>query len=40
MGLSGTSKFDYVYGESINAELYDRDYQSLNFYNGQFTKDF
>lgn len=40
VGLSGTSKFDYVYGESINAELYDRDYQSLNFYNGQFTKDF
>ena len=40
VGLSGTSKFDYVYGESINAELYDRNYQSLNFYNGQFTKDF
>ena len=40
VGLSGTSKFDYVYGESINADLYDGDYQALNFYNGQFTKDF
>jgi len=33
VGLSGTSKFDYVYGESINADLYDGDYQALNFYN-------
>lgn len=40
LGVSGTSKFDYVYAESIDAPKYDGDYQSLNFYNGQFTKDF
>lgn len=40
VGTSGTSKFDYVYADTIDASLYDRDYQSLNFYNGQFSKDF
>jgi len=40
LGVSGTSKFDYVYADTIDAPKYDGDYQSLNFYNGQFSKDF
>lgn len=40
LGVSGTSKFDYVYADTIDATRYDSDYQLLNFYNGQFTKDF
>jgi hypothetical protein len=41
VGISGTSKFDYVYATSLrNGDEYDSDYQLLNFYNGQFSKDF
>jgi hypothetical protein len=40
VGISGTSMFDYVYADTIQAEKYDDSYQSLNFYNGQFSRDF
>lgn len=40
VGISGTSYFDYVYAETISENLYNSDYQNLNFYNGQFSKDF
>ncbi len=40
VGVSGVSLFDYCYAETINADQYDKDYQSLNFYNGQFSTDF
>jgi len=40
VGIKGTSKFDYVYADTIKEELYVRDYQNLNLYYGQFTKDF
>ena len=40
VGISGTSMFDYVYADTINATNYDKDYQTLNFYNGQFSGDF
>lgn len=40
IGISGTSKFDYIYADTIDATKYDSDYQTLNFYNGQFSKDF
>ena len=40
VGIKGTSKFDYVYADTIKEELYIRDYQNLNLYYGQFTKDF
>lgn len=40
VGIQGTSKFDYVYADTIKEELYLRDYQNLNLYYGQFTKDF
>jgi len=40
VGISGTSKFDYIYADTIDATRYDSDYQTLNFYNGQFSKDF
>lgn len=40
VGVSGTSIFDYVYADTINATNYDKDYQTLNFYNGQFSADF
>lgn len=40
VGVSGVSLFDYCYAETISADQYDKDYQSLNFYNGQFSTDF
>lgn len=40
LGISGTTMFDYVYADTINAEKYNGNYQLLNFYNGQFNKDF
>lgn len=40
VGISGTSMFDYVYADTIQAENYNKDYQTLNFYNGQFSADF
>lgn len=39
-GVSGVSMFDYCYADTITADQYDKDYQSLNFYNGQFSTDF
>lgn len=39
VGSSGTSMFDYVYADTINAEQYDGS-TSLDFYKGQFSKDF
>lgn len=39
VGSSGTSMFDYVYATNIEADQYD-DATSLDFYKGQFTKDF
>jgi hypothetical protein len=41
VGISGTTIFDYVYADTLkNQEEYNKDYQLLNFYNGQFSKDF
>lgn len=40
VGLKGTSKFDYVYADTIKQEDYLKDYKSLNLYYGQFSKDF
>jgi hypothetical protein len=40
VGVSGVSMFDYCYADTIKADQYDKDYQSLNFYNGQFSTDF
>lgn len=40
VGISGTTMFDYVYADTIQKEKYDDGYQSLNFYNGQFNRDF
>ncbi len=41
VGISGTTIFDYVYADTLkNQEEYNKDYQLLNFYNGQFNKDF
>lgn len=40
VGVSGVSMFDYCYADTITADQYDKDYQSLNFYNGQFSTDF
>lgn len=40
VAIKGTSKFDYVYADTIKEELYVRDYQNLNLYYGQFSKDF
>ena len=39
VGTSGVSMFDYVYADTITATQYDSA-NSLNFYKGQFTKDF
>lgn len=39
LGTSGTTMFDYVYGETIDATRYDSP-DSLNFYQGQFSKDY
>lgn len=40
VGILGTSLFDYVYADTINADQYAGDYQALNFYSGQFSTDF
>ena len=41
VGISGTTMFDYAYADTLkNKEEYQKDYQLLNFYNGQFSKDF
>lgn len=40
VGVSGVSMFDYCYADTIGAPQYDKDYRSLNFYNGQFSTDF
>lgn len=40
VGISGLSMFDYVYADTIQEADYNKDYQTLNFYNGQFAKDF
>ena len=40
VGISGLSMFDYVYADTIQEADYNKDYQTLNFYNGQFSKDF
>lgn len=39
LGTSGTSMFDYVYADTIDATRYDN-VASLNFYQGQFSKDY
>ncbi len=39
VGSSGVSMFDYVYADTVTATQYDSA-NSLNFYKGQFTKDF
>jgi hypothetical protein len=40
LGISGTTMFDYVYADTIDAAKYNGNYQLLNFYTGQFNKDF
>lgn len=40
VGSLGTSKFDYVYADTITADQYNQNYQLLNFYYGQFAADF
>lgn len=40
VAISGTTMFDYVYADTINADKYDASYELLNFYAGQFSNYF
>jgi hypothetical protein len=40
LGVQGTSKFDYVYADTIDINKYNSDYLDLNLYNGQLADDF